>query len=296
MALKMYKRLAKSCSYASTKRNKKDVLFIVLHYTGNENDTAKNNVDYFATSNTRQAGAHFFVDRQGNIGRSIPMDRSAWAVGGDQRSGESGEAKYFGKCTNYNSVSIEMCDIASKDPSEKQTKAVKELIEYIQKYCPNAKTIIRHWDVNSKHCPARMVGKESQKWKAFLKEIEPGVKTKLTGKLYKDCNVQNGFYKRVTKGSKVVFKKDMKNGWSEVSFGGQMGYMKNSCIDKSGLSTYKKATVTVKAPMRKKNKKGSKVLCYIPAGTEVTKVGAGKYWINIKYNGMDGFVFHTKIK
>lgn len=125
---------------------------------------------------------------------------------------------------------------------------------------------------------------------------KPAVTTKLVGKLYKKCNTQSGFYKRVLKGTKVVFKEDKGNGWSKVAIGGDIGYMKNSCINKSGLSTYKKATVTVKAPMRKKNKKGSKVLCYIPAGTEVTKVGAGKYWINIKYNGMDGFVFHTKIK
>lgn len=171
--MKMYKRLAKPCSYSANKRKKKTVKYIVIHYTGNDRDTAKNNVDYFATTNTRSAGAHFFVDQDGNIGRSITMNRIAWAVGGDQRSGKDGEATYFGKCTNSNSVSIELCDNATKDQSEKQIEAVKKLVKYIKKYCPNATKIIRHWDVNGKNCPSRMVGKENKKWVKFKKAIQP---------------------------------------------------------------------------------------------------------------------------
>ena len=61
--MNMYKRLAKSISYNSKKRSRKDVKYIVIHYTGNTGDTAKNNADYYATGNTREAGAHFFVDK-----------------------------------------------------------------------------------------------------------------------------------------------------------------------------------------------------------------------------------------
>ena len=171
----MYKRIAKPFSYDPRKRSKKQVKYIVTHYTGNNGDTAKGNVDYFATSNRREAGAHFFVDRKGKVGRSIPMNRTAWAVGGDHRSGMKGEAKYYNKCTNYNSVSIELCDCASKDPSAKQIKAVKKLIKYIKKYCKNADTVIRHWDVNGKQCPLRMIGDGTtttgKKWKKFKKEV-----------------------------------------------------------------------------------------------------------------------------
>lgn len=174
--MKMYKRLAKRISYAPKKRSRKDVKYIVIHYTGNNGDTARGNVDYFASGNTREAGAHFFVDRKGNIGRSITMNRVAWAVGGDQRSGMKGEAKYYGKCTNYNSVSIELCDIATKDPSKAQIKATKELVKYIKKYCKNAKKIIRHWDVNGKKCPSRMVGNVKtvggKRWASFKKKIK----------------------------------------------------------------------------------------------------------------------------
>lgn len=174
--MKMYKKKAKSISYDSKKRNRKDVKYIVIHYTGNNGDTAKNNVDYFANGNTREAGAHFFVDQKGNIARSIPSNRTAWAVGGDQRNGTKGEGKYYGKCTNYNSVSIELCDNAIKNPSKAQIKAVKDLIKYIRKYCKNAKTIIRHFDVNGKKCPIRMAGDKTtpqgKRWTKFLNEVK----------------------------------------------------------------------------------------------------------------------------
>ena len=37
------------------------VQYIVIHSTGNTNDTAKNNADYFYRAD-RQASAHYFVD------------------------------------------------------------------------------------------------------------------------------------------------------------------------------------------------------------------------------------------
>ena len=38
-----------------------NIQYIVIHYTGNKGDTAKNNADYFYGGN-RQASAHYFVD------------------------------------------------------------------------------------------------------------------------------------------------------------------------------------------------------------------------------------------
>lgn len=171
--MKIRKLLAKKISYDSSKRrSRKDIKYIVIHYTGNSGDTAKNNAVYFAKSNTREAGAHFFVGKGGAVWKSIPMNRTAWSVGGDQRSGRLGEATYYGKCTNYNSVSIELCSYTKGYPSDKQVKACKELVKYIRKYCPNAKTIIRHWDVNGKNCPAPMAGKDNANWAKFKKAIK----------------------------------------------------------------------------------------------------------------------------
>lgn len=169
--MKMIRKMAKNISYDKKKRSRKSIKYIVIHYTGNDRDTAKGNAYYFANGNTRQAGAHFFVDRYGNIARSIPMNRTAWAVGGFY-SNDKGAGSYYNKCTNYNSVSIELCDNVYNDPSKTQIKAVKKLIKYIRKYCKNANTIIRHWDVNGKSCPVRMIGKNNKSWKVFKKAVQ----------------------------------------------------------------------------------------------------------------------------
>ncbi|MDE7424971.1 MAG: N-acetylmuramoyl-L-alanine amidase [Lachnospiraceae bacterium] len=164
MAFVINERLAKSISYGST-RDLSLIKFIVIHYTGNKGDTAKNNADYFATSNTRTAGAHFFVDKTGEIYRSIKENLVAWAVGG--LYGQTlGAGSCYNKCTNTNSISIELCDCL-EDTNWEQMKATRQLVQYIQKKCPNAKTIIRHWDVNGKQCPASMTGTSNKKWKRF---------------------------------------------------------------------------------------------------------------------------------
>lgn len=151
-------------------RSLSSIKFIVLHYTAVNGDTAKNEASYFSRNYSRYAGAHFFVDQSGNIAQSINMSITAWSVGGSKYYGTN--PKYYGVCTNFNSVSIEMCDQVNKDASSKQIEAVKWLIAYIQKSCPNAKTIIRHYDVNGKPCPARY--RDSQKWESLKKAVTGG--------------------------------------------------------------------------------------------------------------------------
>ncbi len=172
---KIHKRLAKPISYGG-KRDLKTVKYIVIHYTAGNGDTAKNNAVYFATGNTRQAGAHFFVDKRGEIWKSVNINRTAWSVGG-LYGNANGAAKYFNICTNSNSVSIELCDCINGTNWE-QMLATRQLVQYIQKRCPNAKTIIRHWDVNGKSCPAPMVGTDNEKWTLFHRFITKGYKFK----------------------------------------------------------------------------------------------------------------------
>lgn len=163
---------AKHNSYGA-KRNRANVKYIVIHYTGNNGDTAMANANYFAHTNTRTAGAHFFVDRKGNVVKSVAMNLVAWSVGGLYTL-RNGAGTYYRKCTNSNSVSIELCDVASKYPSKEQTEATKKLVKHIRKYCPNAKTIITHWMTNGKECPSIFAGKENQKkWEEFKKKITP---------------------------------------------------------------------------------------------------------------------------
>ena len=161
---------AKAISYGGT-RALSSVVAIVIHYTGVANDTAENEGRYFANGNTRTAGAHFYVGQDGTVVQSVDMKRIAWSVGGARYSNykSTGGAKYYGKFKNANTVSIELCDNATKDPSDKQAAAVKDLIAEIRKSCPNTKTIIRHFDVTGKPCPARMCNDSA--WSTFLKRI-----------------------------------------------------------------------------------------------------------------------------
>lgn len=161
---------AKPISYGG-KRSRNEVKYIVIHYTGTNGDTAENCGKYFATGNTRSAGAHFFIGQNGDIVKSIPMNLVAWAVGGSKYSdcATTGGGSKHGIVTNFNSVSIELCDNLRVDPSPDQIKGVIKCIRYIRRYCPNAKTVVRHFDVTGKHCPARMIN--NKKWLRFLKDI-----------------------------------------------------------------------------------------------------------------------------
>ena len=159
--------MAKKVSYGGT-RSLGAIRYIVLHYTGVIGDSAKNEVKYFSSGNTRSAGSHFFVGQDGDVQQSIPMTYTAWSVG-DWRNGKG---PYYGKCTNSNSVSIEMCDQMNKDASASQINAVRELIAYIKSQCPNIVDVIRHHDVTTKSCPARYLN--AAKWAQLKAAVTNG--------------------------------------------------------------------------------------------------------------------------
>lgn len=194
--MKIYKKKAKEISYGGT-RDLKNVKYIAIHYTGNKGDTAKSNANFFATSNKREAGAHYFLDKKPEVWESVPLNRIAYAVGGFFTRA-NGAGKYYGKCSNSNSVSIELCD-CTKEASWEQIKTAKDLVEYIQGKCPNAKTIIRHWDVNGKDCPAPMTGKNNKKWKHFHSYITKGYQ--FEGKVKKKAAIRSS--KGVKTGNKI---------------------------------------------------------------------------------------------
>ncbi len=164
---------AKSISYGPL-RPYKNVKAIVIHYTGVSNDNCINECNFFAHGNQRQAGAHIFVDRAGGICKSVPLSRPAWSVG-ILFTRANGAAKYWGELNNYNTISIELCDCATKDPSKAQIEAVKKAIKYIRRYCKNAKKVVRHFDICGKKCPGRMSGgpgtKGYERWQKFLDDI-----------------------------------------------------------------------------------------------------------------------------
>lgn len=152
--------------------------YIVIHSTANDGDTAKGNTNYFSEdgSNTRYAGAHGFVDDYEYI-KSVPLSRAAWAVGGKIYAGSeaAGGASFHNRCTNYNSISIEMCDTMKDgvvDLSAKTFENCARVVAYYSmKYGIPDDHIIRHWDVTGKPCPSYMIGKDNVLWKKFKERV-----------------------------------------------------------------------------------------------------------------------------
>ena len=141
--------------------------YIVIHYTANDGDTATGNGNYFK-NNSVGASAHYFVD-DNIIIQSVPDNYVAWSVGGNRYSDYRtvGGANYYGKCTNNNSISIELCD-TKKDgkiyPTEKTIGNALELTrQLMKKYSIPKVNVIRHFDVTGKRCPAYWV--DNKKWK-----------------------------------------------------------------------------------------------------------------------------------
>ena len=154
------------------------IKYIVIHYTGNDGDTDENNGKYFA-NNVVESSAHYFVDDD-SVTQTVPDNYVAWSVGGKKYSNcnQTGGGKLYGKCTNTNSISIELCDDVKNGvvyPSAKTIENALSLTKVLmQKYGIPKENVIRHFDVNGKSCPAYWCGTSAKdaKWKTeFLNKL-----------------------------------------------------------------------------------------------------------------------------
>lgn len=153
--------------YGSTNRG--NPKYIVLHYTGNSGTsaTAKGNANYFHTCD-RKASAHYVVDENTTIYQCVPDNRAAWSVG----DSSNGHGTFYGKCTNTNSISIEMVSHSNGSyyiPDATIQRAAELTRDLMKKYGINADHVIRHYDVTTKACPEPMCGTtaKNKKWAAF---------------------------------------------------------------------------------------------------------------------------------
>lgn len=151
---------------------KRDVSYIVMHYTGNDDDTAAGNAKYF-NGNDVDVSAHFFVDET-NIYQSVELRDVAWHCGAKKY--------YHSKCRNSNSFGIEMTTAGSYKISAKTIENSAYLCAYLCEML-NIKAsevdtyVLRHYDVTHKRCPAQMVDNASE-WKAFKTKVKNILKSK----------------------------------------------------------------------------------------------------------------------
>ena len=144
------------------------VRYIVMHYTANNGDTAKNNCDYYHRVGGLQASAHYFCDEHGAM-QSVREGDTAWHCGA--------RAYWHPECRNANSIGIEMCSRKRADGSyyilpETVANAAALAREIMQRYGIDTEHVVRHYDVTGKHCPMPWVDDPAQ-WDAFKASLAP---------------------------------------------------------------------------------------------------------------------------
>lgn len=139
--------------------------YIVIHYTGNDGDTAKANTDYFK-SVYRGASAHYFVD-ENSIWLCVADKDIAW------HCGTSGTYKHA-YCRNTNSIGIELCSRKNSSgayyfKADTVTNAVWLTRMLINQYGVPVSNVVRHYDVTGKICPAPYI--DSTAWSTFKAQL-----------------------------------------------------------------------------------------------------------------------------
>lgn len=164
--------LAHKSNFGGT-RALSSIRYIVLHYTANDGDSGESNAKYFQKPN-RNASAHYFVDDD-SITQSVPDNFIAWSVGGKKYTDceKTGGGKLYGTATNANSISIEMCDTKKDGKLQATEKTMKNAaalcMELMEKYHIDISRVIRHFDVNGKHCPAYFM--DATAWEEFKNRL-----------------------------------------------------------------------------------------------------------------------------
>lgn len=168
MSYTMKEMLAAPGNYGSS-REAAQIRYIVIHYTGNDGDTAANNAVYYQ-NNVVEASAHYFVDNTA-VWRSVPDLLTAWAVGGKKYDScaSTGGGTLHGIVTNANSISVELCDTV-KDGIYRASKATLDnavalVVDLMKQYNIPLEHVCRHFDVTGKLCPSYMV--DADKWAEF---------------------------------------------------------------------------------------------------------------------------------
>lgn len=168
----------------------RSIKYIVLHYTAGTKSTkgsASSVASYFKSGNAG-GSADFIVDDETIVQYNSDIkNRYCWAVGGSKYTSMSTSVggKYYNKCTNTNSISIEMCsnktnksNLGSNDTdwylTDKTISNAAELTKYLmQTYNIPASNVIMHHHVTGKVCPNPWCVNESRlsQWQSFKNRL-----------------------------------------------------------------------------------------------------------------------------
>lgn len=175
-------------SNTTLSKNRK-IEWIAVHYTAgttSKKGSALNAANWFKTGSS--ASADYVVDDE-EIYLCNPdiKNRYSWAVGGNKYypPSTSESAKYYGKCTNINSISVEICSNKTNKTSlfatdtdwyftDSALSLAAELIkELMKEYNIDIDHVIMHHHVTGKICPNPFCLNESRlsDWYNFKKRL-----------------------------------------------------------------------------------------------------------------------------
>lgn len=159
-----------SDNFQNSNRKKTDIKYIVIHYTGNYGDTAKDNAVFFAREKVG-VSAHYFVD-ENNVYQSVKDEDIAW------HCGTTGKY-YHTYCRNKNSIGIEICmlDKNSNLRLNSINRAIQLTKYLMDKYNVDISHVLRHYDVTHKNCPKPFVDNPVL-WTSFKTALKSTTTTK----------------------------------------------------------------------------------------------------------------------
>ena len=152
---------ARAENFRAASRQPSDICYLVIHFTANDGDSAKNNADYFARE-APGASAHFFVDER-EIWQSVQEKDIAWHCGT--------RGMYFHPyCRNANSLGVELCSRKRGEKYYFTPETVKNAQQFVRslmkRYGIPTENVVRHYDVTHKNCPAPFV-EDAGAWQRF---------------------------------------------------------------------------------------------------------------------------------
>jgi len=130
-----------SPNFNQEKRSKKEIKFIIIHYTGMKSEKAA--IDRL-TNIQSEVSSHYYISQNGNITLLVPELYIAWHAGKSKWKGQS--------FLNKNSIGIEITNpghrFGYKNFTNKQINSIVILIKYLlNKYKISRKNVLGHSDI-----------------------------------------------------------------------------------------------------------------------------------------------------
>tara|TARA_Y100001970_G_scaffold287791_1_gene413317 strand:+ start:713 stop:1447 length:735 start_codon:yes stop_codon:yes gene_type:complete len=187
-----------SPNFDSVKRSKKNIKYIIFHYTGMKSD--KLAISKLTSFNSK-VSCHYYIDKNGNLIQLVPDLYIAWHAGKSYWKND--------KLLNSHSIGIEISNPGHehgyKAFKKRQIKSLINITKYLmKKYKIKGKNILGHSDI----APLRKKDPgEKFPWK-FIARNKIGIWHKLN---FSDCNKLRG--QKINIENKFFFKKIKKFGY-----------------------------------------------------------------------------------